>query len=147
MAGVMGDLPTHFDVVVHASARQQNSEWHVARAGVTVNTAEKRKRSVWGADALSRCPARIAPLAWETQGRWGKTAVEELTRLAKIRAAIVHEPGVEASALATASLRRWRRRLSVTLQRGNAQAFLACSGTPAAPPLEDIGFILDPHGS
>ena len=69
------------------------------------------------------------------------------THFAEIRAALVNEPSVEASALATASLHRWRRSLSVTLQCSNAQTLLACSGTPAAPPIEDVNFILDPHGS
>ncbi len=125
--------PTHLiDVAVTATAHRNGETWHVATRGVAVAREERRKRREWGAEALLGFPAVIVPAVAEAQGRWGQDAIAELRRLAKDRA-IAQAPtsAVDSFSAQAATLSRWRMRLAVTLQRGNALAALAAVGAAA----------------
>ena len=59
----------------------------------------------------------------------GRKLVEELQRWAqKFAKRHCGEGEFEASVVQTAVLKRWRQKLSVTLQKGNAAVFRACMG-------------------
>ena len=69
---------------------------------------------------MQGCTARLVSLAFERQGRWRHSAIGELERLARRKGSLMAGSPREAANVATASLARWRRWLSVVLQRGNA---------------------------
>ena len=126
--GVMGDLPVHCDVVVTATGHCRNGSFAVAAAGVAVSREERRKQREWG--DLARAAARLVPLAFESQGRWGELAQAELCRLARLKGALQAGSAMEAAAIAHASLKRWRRWVAVALQKGNAAMLMASLGQP-----------------
>ena len=69
----------------------------------------------------------LAPLAYETYGRWGKLAAVEFRRLARARVTLLDAAtSADASAVFRGALLRWRRELSVCLQLGNAQVMSHC---------------------
>ena len=70
------------------------------------------------------------PIALESQGRVGDLAQAELARLARMKGILLAASPAEANAVAKASIRRWRRWLSVALQRGNAAMVMASMGRP-----------------
>ena len=76
------------------------------------------------------------PLAFESQGRWGRSAFGELERLARMKGGLMAGSPIEAANVATGSIARWRRLLSVVLQRGNAAMVLAALGQPQPVPID-----------
>ena len=46
-------------------------------------SGEKGKLREWGHDEILGCTVRLVPLAFERQGRWGQSAINELERLAR----------------------------------------------------------------
>ena len=65
----------------------------------------------------------------ESQGRMGGTLVGELQRWAQTFAKkYCGEGEFEEGVVQTVVLKRWRQKLSVTLQKGNAAIFRACMG-------------------
>ena len=79
------DLPVHLDVVVTSSVHNRTGEWEIAGEGVAVAREERRKFREWGADEISGCTARLVPMAFESQGRWERSAIGELERLARLK--------------------------------------------------------------
>ena len=86
---------------------------------------ERRELRESEPDELTGCTARPVPLAFESQGRWGRSAKGELERLARMKGGLMAGSPIEAANVATASIARWRRWLSVVLRRGNAARVLA----------------------
>ena len=71
----------------------------------------------------------MIPAIFESQGRMGGKLVEELQRWSqKFAKKYCGEGEFEESVVQTAVLKRWRQKLSVTLQKGNAAVFRACMG-------------------
>ena len=133
-SGCDGDLPVHYDVVVACSAQMRSGIRSVAQAGVLVEREERRKKSEWKAQSLAGCPARLVPLAFESQGRAGAETAAELLRLARIRSARLADAPDQADALIRSALVRWRKQLSVTLQRANATLALTSLGLRGVAP-------------
>ena len=123
--------PVHLDVVVTSSIHNHAHEWHVASEGVAVAREERRKLREWGHDEILGCTARF-----ESQGRWGQSAINELERLARLKGGLLAGSPHEAAKVAAASLARWRRWLSVVLQRGNAATVLAALGKQQPEPID-----------
>ena len=72
----------------------------------------------------------LAPLAYETYGRWGKLAAVEFRRLARARVTLLDAAtSVDASAVFRGALLRWQRELSVCLQLGSAQVMAHCAAS------------------
>ena len=109
--------------------------WDVNSEGVAVAREARRKLREWGEQSLGHAPARLVPLAFESQGRWCVQAVEELARLARLKCVQLAAAPPDAAVAAAACQRRWRTWVSVALQRGNAAMVLAALGkpVPAAP--------------
>ena len=133
----MGDLPVHCDVVVTATSHCNHGRLTVATAGVAVSREERRKQWEWG--DLAHASARLVPLAFESQGRSGEQAQTELCHLARMKGALQACSPPEAAAIARASLKRWRRRVAVALQRGSAAMIMASLGQPTPQPLPPVG--------
>ena len=71
----------------------------------------------------------IAPAIFETQERMGPPFTQEPQRWAQIFAKEHCDGGpFEEALVQTAFLNRWRQRISVALQKGNAAAIRACIG-------------------
>ena len=134
--GVAGDLPVHLDVVVMSSIHNHAHEWHIANVGVAAVREERRNLREWGYDEILGCTARLVPLAFESQGRWGQSAINELERLARLKGGLLAGSPHQAANVAAASLARWRRWLSVVLQRGNAAMVLTLQGKPQPEPID-----------
>ena len=79
---------------------------------------------------MADCCARLVPVALESQGRCGGLAQQELSRLARMKGTILAGDPTAANAVARASIRRWRRWIAVTLQKGNAAMVMAALGQP-----------------
>ena len=91
--------------------------------------AEAAKYAAWQFALDVAIGGRLILACVESQGRLGPKLVSEMYRLAQCYARR-NSPGtpfVEATLLA-AVLGRWRRRLSVALQCGNARILRACLG-------------------
>ena len=134
--GVAGDLPVHLDVVVTSSIHNHANEWQFASEGVAVAREERRKFA--NGETTKSWDARrdSSPLAFESQGRWGRSAIAELERLARLKAGLMAGSPMEAANVATGSLARWRRWLSVVLQRLTAAMVLAPLGQPKPVPID-----------
>ena len=130
----------HADVVVTATAHIRQGRWETCGSCIACAREERRKLAEWGEQHLGHCPARMVPLAFESQGKWGARAVQELARLARLKGSLLAASPVEAQLVVQASLRRWRRWVSVALQRGNAAMVLASLGKPT--PLDVDGDLL-----
>ena len=63
-------------------------------------------------------------------------AIVELERVARLKGGLMAGSPIEAANVATASLARWRRWLTVVLQRGNAAMVLAALGQPQPAPID-----------
>ena len=74
-----------------------------------------------------RSPWRVVPLAAETCGRLGPAALRHLRSLARTQAARLPEDDGEA---ASALVLSWGYRLSVALQRANAELLRTSLGAP-----------------
>ena len=71
----------------------------------------------------------MIPATFEPQGRMGGKLVDELQRWAQTLAKkYCGEGELEENIVQAAVLKRWRQKLSVTLQKGNAGIFRACMG-------------------
>ena len=147
--GVGGDLPVHADVVVTSSAHCRAGRWEVNGDGVAVAREARRKQREWGDQDLGHAPARLVPLAFESQGKWCVEAVAELARLARQRGAALSACPRAAALAAAACQRRWRTWVSIALQRGNAGMVLASLGRPLPPPADSDLLLLVPdlHGT
>jgi hypothetical protein len=82
-----------------------------SKAGAAALAAEKAKLRKYGQVAGEG--VEFAPLAFETLGRWGESAVKLLRRIASVA---VEQRGWSRGVF----IRRARQELSVALQRGNA---------------------------
>ena len=81
---------------------------------------------------------RLIPAIFESQGRMGPIFVQETQRWAQIFAKRYCEGDAQSEAKVQAAfLRRWRQRLSVSLQKGNAAILRACIGYHR-PPLSPL---------
>ena len=119
--------------------------WSGCGAGAAVAAAEGQKKREYRAAADSH-GALVVPLCVESYGRWGKSAVSELRRLAKLRGERADAQATcDAEQVRSSSLSRWRRELSCCLMQGNALILLAaapdslgrpgwCHVAPAAAP-------------
>ena len=134
--GAGGDLPVHADVVVTSSAHCPGGRWEVTSDGIAVAREARRKQREWGEPSLSHAPARLVPLAFESQGKWCVQAVEELARLARFRSSQLSASPQDAAQAAAACQRRWRTWVSIALQRGNAAMVLAALGKPLPGPVD-----------
>ena len=85
-----------------------------AQDGAVNDEAERDKADRYPSD---RSPWNALPLACETYGRLGLTALRQLRRLARVQAARLDDGGRDA---ASSLLQRWGCRLSVALHRANA---------------------------
>ena len=95
---------------------------------------ERRNIGEWKVRAGAS--ARLVPLSFESQGRWGEHAQQELSRLARMKGSLQAGSPPEAAAIARASLKRWRRWVAVSLQRGNAAMIVASLGQPTPQSLD-----------
>ena len=101
--------------------------------GVAAAREERRKLREWGYDEILGCTARLVPLAFESQGRWGQSAINELERLARLKGGLLTGSPHEAANVAAASLTRWRHWLSVVLQRGECGCGACRAGQASQP--------------
>ena len=100
-------------------------------------TKKLRQRGL-SCDDMESAEGRLTLAIFESQGRMGTLFVQETQRLAQIFAKRYCEGGAFSEARVQAAfLRRWRQRLSVSLQKGNAAIIRACIGhhTPQVSPL------------
>ena len=134
--GAGGDLPVHADVVVTSSAHCNGGRWEANGDGIAVAREARRKQREWGEKSLGRAPARLVPLAFESQGKWCTQAVEELARLARFKSSQLSTSPRDAAVAASGCQRRWRTWVSISLQRGNAAMVLAALGRPLPTPLD-----------
>ena len=93
--------------------------------GATVREAEADKRTRY---PDGRSPSRVLPFALETFGRLGNAALLHLRALARQQAQGLDDGGAEA---ASSLQLRWACRLSVALQRANAENFRRSLGSAA----------------
>jgi hypothetical protein len=101
------------------------------KKGVIVRQGENEKLRQWGLtrEDLDSPEGRLIPAIFESQGRMGPVFVQETQRWAQIFAKRYCEGDAPSEAKVQAAfLRRWRQRLSVSLQKGNAAIFRACIG-------------------
>ena len=117
---------TYFDVTVRHAIPGDAQRLTAAadRDGAVLREAEADKRRRY---PDGQTPWRVVPLAVETYGRHGKTALEHLRKLARSAAAQLGEEG-EAEAAASALVARWGARLSAALHRANAARLRSCLG-------------------
>ena len=118
----------YLDVVMTSSIHNHAHEWQVASEGVAVAREERRKLREWGDEEILGCTARLVPVAFGSQGRWGQSAISELERLARLKGDLLAGSLHEAANVVTASLARWRRR-APTRERGHGAC---CAGQAAA---------------
>ena len=103
-------------------------QWVGQPAGKAADDGEKLTRRKHTPSALGR-EVNFVPLVCETYGRWGKTAIAELRKLAKMRAySSDAAEAVDPDAVANGALIGWRRELSVALQLCNAAILAECIG-------------------
>ena len=127
----------HADVAVTSTAQPHGKgtiTYTVSGAGVAVASHERRKIREWA--VVDGASARLIPLAFESQGRWGHHAIQELGRLARIKGNAQADSPQEATAVTRASLKRWRREIGIALQRGNARIAIASLGQPVPETLD-----------
>ena len=133
------DVPRlYVDVTVHHAVPGDSDR--LARAAATdgaVNLeAEAAKRARY---PDGRTPWRVVPFAVETYGRLGRAALLQLRRLARAQA---ERLGEDAAGVASTLVVRWACRLSVALQRANAEALQRCLGADAAKGAVDLAAAL-----
>ena len=122
--------------MVTSSVHCNAGRWEVKGDGIAVAREARRKQREWGDKSLGRAPARLVPLAFESQGKWCAEAVEELARLARFKNSQLLASPRDAALAASACQRRWRTWVSISLQRGNAAMVLAALGRPLPSPLD-----------
>ena len=110
---------------------------HPMRKGVIVRRGEHETLRQWGLSRndMESAEGRLILAIFESQGT---LFVQETQRRAQIFATRCCEGGAFNEARVQAAfLRRWRQRLSVSLQNGNATIIRACIGhhTPQVSPL------------
>ena len=129
-----GEVVTWIDVNITATGEKRYGDWITKPAGKLVCDAENAKFTAWKLSPNSLVGGRLVPACLESQGRLGPRLVSELSRLAQafVRRQSTATPVAEPALLA-AVLGRWRRRLSVTLQRGNSRILRACLGSQTPP--------------
>ena len=99
--------------MLHAQTRTRNVAYaNSVQAGSAATAAESRKVAKY-ADIISGVD--FVPVAIETSGVWGEQALDLIQDLGRRIAAVIHEPR---------STMFLRQRLSVTVQRGNANCVL-----------------------
>ena len=120
----------YLDVTVRHAVGRGNDQVRVRRAaredGATNAEAEADKTDRYPPD---RCAYKAVPLALETFGRHGHSALRYLRKLARKQAAKLDEGGEEA---ASVLLTRWGWWLSVALHRATARNLRASLGDEAA---------------
>ena len=112
---------TFFDVTVRYSVPgdAEGLAAAAARDGAVNRKAEADKRSRYPA---GQTPWRVVPLAIETCGRHGLSALRHLRKLARSRAQQLRQAGDEEAARAASALvQRWGAELSVALHRATAR--------------------------
>ena len=119
---------TFFDVTVRYAVPGDAARLGAAagRDGAVVQEAEEDKRRRY---PDGQTPWRAVPLATETGGRHGPTALKHLRKLARKQAARLQEGGDEA---VSSLVQRWGAWLSVALQRANAAVLHSALGTESA---------------
>ena len=117
---------TYFDVTVRHAIPGDTHRLNTAAArdGAVNREAEADKRHRY---PDGQTPWRVVPLALETYGRHGPSALEHLRKLARTAAAQLGEEG-DAEAAASALVARWGARLSAALHRANAARLRSCLG-------------------
>jgi hypothetical protein len=112
---------TYFDVTVRYAVPGDQGRLRAAaeRDGAVAAEAEAEKKRRY---PDGQTPWRAVPLATETGGRHGRTALLHLRKLARKQAAKLEEGGDEA---ASALVQRWGAWLSCALQRANARVLHA----------------------
>ncbi len=121
--GMLGDVtiahPTRPDPsndAHHAATNRQNG----AEDGKALRNAADRKRSKYGTEARAS-NFTIVPLSAESYGRWGDEAAALLNRMARhVQQPVYMEEG-DVEFFRETAVDRWWARLSVLLQKGNAQ--------------------------
>ena len=103
---------------------------HQDGTGKPLADMEIAKFTAWRLTPVAGHRGRLAPAWFEAQGRMGPRLVAELGRLAEMHATrhTLASPVFQSTMLADV-LGRWRRRLSIALQRGNARVLRACLGS------------------
>ena len=102
---------------------QPANEWQIA-------SEERRKLRAWGHYEILGCMSRLVPPGVRKPGSLGSEHSCRIGTTGKIEGSFMAGSPHEAATVATASLARWRRWLSVVLQRGNAAMMLAALGKP-----------------
>ena len=110
------------------------------KTGVIVRQGEHEQLRQRGLsrDDMDTAEGRLIPAIFESQGRMGTLFVQETQRWAQIFAKRYCEGGTFSEAKVQAALlRRWRRRFSASMQKGNAAIIRACVGhhKPQVSPL------------
>ena len=126
-----GHPVTWIDVAIHCSMQSCRADPKPNKAGRAVRQGEQAKYRQWGLSPKdpTRKEGRLIPAIFESQGRMGRKLVEELQRWAqKFAKRHCGEGEFEESVVQTAVFKRWRQKLSVALQKGNAAVFRACMG-------------------
>ena len=126
-----GHPVTWVDVAIHCSMQSCRGDPKPNKAGQAVRQGEQANYRQWGLSPKdpTRKEGRLIPAIFESQGRMGRKLVEELQRWAQTFAKKhCGEGEFEESVVQTAVLKRWRQKLSVTLQKGNAAVFRASMG-------------------
>ena len=144
-------IPVRYcDVVITHPIHWCQTAWRGRGPAVAVGAAERDKLRDYrpgpaGQDVL------VTPLAFETGGRWGPAAAQEVRRLARKRATGPQAAAaVNPESLYRASLTRWRREISVSLQVANAEILLESVGRVArtawpAPAADTLDLVPDAH--
>ena len=119
---------TFFDVTVRYAIPGDASRLRAAevRGGAVAAEAEANKRRRY---PDGQTPWRVVPLATETGGRHGRTALQHLRKLARKRAERLDEGAEEA---VSAMVQRWGAWLACALQRANAKVLKEALGSEEA---------------
>ena len=83
--------------MVTSSMHTHAQEWQVASEGAAVTPEATR---------ILGCTARLVPLAFESQGRWGQSTINELERLARLKGGLLptsQQPAARVGAVGSVS--------------------------------------------
>ena len=128
------------DVVVTHPIQIRNGRLAGSGPGVAAAREERGKLNDYRPRPGGR-PVLLVPLAFESFGRWGKSAALELRRLARRRSEMLDAArSVDPTSVYRGCLRRWRQEISVALQLSNFAIYSAC-----AQGLRPMDFTHCPH--
>jgi hypothetical protein len=108
---------TAFDVTVINPLQQAHKHHAAITAGYALGVARDRKMNLYAQDCRNN-DITFVPLPVETFGGWDDTAVDHLREMARMMSGRNHTQN-------SVAIRHFFQRLSITLQRGNANLLLS----------------------